>query len=59
MHEIFVHLLILSHTVTSRENVYHIFQSLGVPKTLKLSPDELQLVVRSAKEGNDLWINII
>lgn len=25
MHEIFVHLLILSHTVTSRENVRHIF----------------------------------
>ena len=28
-------LLLLSHTVTSRENVYHIFSFLGDPKTLK------------------------
>ena len=34
MNENFVHLLILSHTVTSRENVYHIFHFLGEPKTL-------------------------
>ena len=34
MHEIFVHLLILSDTVASRENVQHIFHLLGEPKTL-------------------------
>ena len=34
MHEIFVHLLILSYTVASRENAYHIFHLLGEPKTL-------------------------
>ena len=27
-------LLILSHAITSRENVYHIFRFLGEPKTL-------------------------
>ena len=30
-------LLILSYTVTSRENVYHIFRTLGEPKPLKPS----------------------
>ena len=30
-------LLLLSHTVTSRENVCRIFRTLGEPKTLKLS----------------------
>ena len=33
----FVLPLILSHTVTSRENVRHIFHSLGEPKTLNLT----------------------
>ena len=37
MREIFVHLLILSYTVTSRENVHHIFHLLGEPKTLNLA----------------------
>ena len=31
--------LVLSYAVTSRENVRHIFRTLGVPKTLKLSHD--------------------
>jgi hypothetical protein len=30
-------LLILSYTVTSRENVRHIFRFLGEPKTLNLA----------------------
>ena len=34
MHENFVHLLILSYTVASRENVHRIFHLLGEPKTL-------------------------
>jgi len=33
MHEIFVHLLILSYTVTNGENVYHIIRALGESKT--------------------------
>ena len=34
MHENFVHLLILSHTLTSRENVHLIFHLLGAPNPL-------------------------
>ena len=36
MHENFVHLLILSYAVASRENVQHIFRSLEEPKILNL-----------------------
>ena len=37
---------ILSHTITSRENVYHIFHFLGEPKTLNLAHYQLQPVVQ-------------
>jgi len=48
MHEIFVHLLILSYTVTSRENVYHLSPLLEEPRSLSNNfhlLDLLELIV--------------
>ena len=45
-------LFILSHTVTSRENVHHIFHLQGEPKTLNLAHSWLKSVLLSAKAGN-------
>ena len=58
MHEIFVHLLILSYTVTSRENVYHISNFLGEPKTLNLAHNLYQPMMLLEKEANYSILNL-
>ena len=43
---------ILSHTITSRENVRHLFHLLGEPKTLNLALNLCQPVMLLEKEAN-------
>ena len=52
MHEIFVHLFLLSHTVTSRELVRQ-FHLLGKPKTLLLISKEAILCDKSHSDIYD------